>query len=161
MLFDRDDGDDRSSDDLDLILILIFRKLKAMIVKHETRIRTLETKNKEQEKQLMSQVLVNLCPLLLLYQFTFAQTRPKSDISGALGPIHYVTLAFAMALGDGTKCETSFGGPRMILHAQCSLKKQLFQNRGLAFYYPLRPNPPFPGLAKDHTFSGFFLCTLP
>jgi len=31
------------------------RKLKAMIVKHETRIRTLETKNKEQEKQLMSQ----------------------------------------------------------------------------------------------------------
>merc|ERR1712025_597465 len=31
------------------------RKLKAMIVKHETRIRTLETKNKEQEKQLLSQ----------------------------------------------------------------------------------------------------------
>jgi len=31
------------------------RKLKAMIVKHETRIRTLETKNKEQEKQLISQ----------------------------------------------------------------------------------------------------------
>ena len=30
-----------------------------MIVKHETRIRTLETKNKEQEKQLMSQVLLN------------------------------------------------------------------------------------------------------
>ena len=41
--------------ELDLILYL-FRKLKAMIVKHETRIRTLETKNKEQEKQLMSQV---------------------------------------------------------------------------------------------------------
>ena len=37
--------------------LLIFRKMKAMIVKHETRIRTLETKNKEQEKQLMSQVL--------------------------------------------------------------------------------------------------------
>ena len=37
--------------------LFIFRKLKAMIVKHETRIRTLETKNKEQEKQLMSQVL--------------------------------------------------------------------------------------------------------
>jgi len=34
------------------------RKLKAMIVKHETRIRTLETKNKEQEKQLMSQGLI-------------------------------------------------------------------------------------------------------
>ena len=30
--------------------------------------------------------------LLLLYQFTFAQNRPKSDISGALGPIHYITL---------------------------------------------------------------------
>ena len=56
--------------------------------------------------------------LLLLYQFTFAHNRPKSDISGALGPIHYITLkAFAMALGDGTKCKTCFGGPRMILHA--------------------------------------------
>ena len=56
--------------------------------------------------------------LLLLYQFTFAQNRPKSDISGALGPIHYITLkAFAMALGDRTKCKTCFGGPRMILHA--------------------------------------------
>ena len=31
-------------------------------------------------------------------------------------------------------------------------EKILFQNRGLAFYYPPRP----PGLAKDHTFSGFF-----
>ena len=31
-------------------------------------------------------------------QFTFAQNRPKSDISGALGPIHNITLkAFAMA----------------------------------------------------------------
>ena len=29
------------------------------------------------------------------------------------------------------------------------------QNRGLAFYCPPRPLPP-PGLAKDHTFSGFF-----
>ena len=39
----------------------------------------------------------------------------KSDISGALGPIHYITLkAFAMALEDGTKCKTCFGGPRMI-----------------------------------------------
>ena len=28
--------------------------------------------------------------LLLLYQFTFAQNRQKSDISGALGPIHCV-----------------------------------------------------------------------
>ena len=30
--------------------------------------------------------------LLLLYQFTFGQNRPKSDISGALGPMHYITL---------------------------------------------------------------------
>ena len=30
--------------------------------------------------------------LLLFYQFTFAQNRPKSDISGALRPIHYITL---------------------------------------------------------------------
>ena len=36
---------------------------------------------------------------------------PKSDISGALRPIHYITLkTFAMALGDGTKCKTCFGG---------------------------------------------------
>merc|ERR1719195_1364270 len=34
------------------------RKLKAMIVKHETRIRTLETKNKEQEKMLISNGLM-------------------------------------------------------------------------------------------------------
>ena len=47
--------------------------------------------------------------LLLLYQFTFAQNRPKSENSGALGPIHYITLkAVAMALGDGTKCKTCF-----------------------------------------------------
>ena len=37
-------------------------------------------------------------------------------------------------------------------------EKILFQNRGLAFYY--HPRPP-PSLAKDHIFSGFFLCTLP
>ena len=54
--------------------------------------------------------------LILLYQFTFAHNRPKSDISGALGPIHYITLkAFAMALGDRTKCKTCFGCPRMFL----------------------------------------------
>ena len=41
--------------------------------------------------------------LLLLYQFTFAPKRPKSDKGGALGPIYYITLkAFAVALGDGT-----------------------------------------------------------
>ena len=58
--------------------------------------------------------------LLLLYQSIFAQNRPKSDISEELGPIHYITLkAFAMASGDGTKCKTCSGGPRMILHAQC------------------------------------------
>ena len=52
--------------------------------------------------------------LLLLYQFTFAQNRPKSDISGALGPIHYITLkAFAMASGDGTKCFGGFGYSEM------------------------------------------------
>ena len=56
----------------------------------------------------------------MLYHFTFAHNRPKSDISGALRPIHYITLkAFAMALGDGTKCKTCFGVPRMILHAHC------------------------------------------
>ena len=55
---------------------------------------------------------------LLLLSVSFAQNRPKSDISGALGPIDYITLkAFAMALGDRTKCKTCFGGPRMILHA--------------------------------------------
>ena len=43
--------------------------------------------------------------------------RPKSDISEALRPLHYITLkAFAMASGDGTKCKTCLGGPRMILH---------------------------------------------
>ena len=36
----------------------------------------------------------------MIYQFTFAQNRPKSDISGALGPIHYITLkAFAIECG--------------------------------------------------------------
>ena len=56
--------------------------------------------------------------MLLLCQFTFAQNRPKSDIREALRPLHYITLrAFAMSLGDGTKCKTCFGGPRMILHA--------------------------------------------
>ena len=49
--------------------------------------------------------------LLLLYQFTFAQNRPKSCISWALGPIHYITLiAFAMAMED-RKCKTCLGGP--------------------------------------------------
>ena len=32
--------------------------------------------------------------LLLLYQFAFAQNRPKSDISGALGPIHNIILNY-------------------------------------------------------------------
>ena len=40
-----------------------------MIVKHETRIRTLETKNKEQEKQLMSQVLSQFVPLQCVLNF--------------------------------------------------------------------------------------------
>ena len=38
--------------------------------------------------------------LLLLHQFTFAHNRPKSDISGAQGPIHYITLkAFGIGIG--------------------------------------------------------------
>ena len=42
--------------------------------------------------------------LLLLYQFTFAHYRPKSDISGALGPVHYITLkAFAWGMGPSVK----------------------------------------------------------
>ena len=36
---------------------------------------------------------------------------------GALRPIHCIILkAFAMALGDGTKCKAYFWGRRMILH---------------------------------------------
>ena len=43
----------------------------------------------------------------LLYQFTFAQNRPKSDMRGTLGSIHHITLkAFAMTLGDGTRLFT-------------------------------------------------------
>ena len=62
--------------------------------------------------------------MLLVYQFTFAQNGPKSDISGALRPIHYITLkAFAMALGDMTKCKTCFVCPRMVL---CGPRKKLF-----------------------------------
>ena len=39
---------------------------------------------------------------------------PKSDTSGAHGPIHYITLkAFAMASGDGTKCFGGFGYSEM------------------------------------------------
>ena len=35
--------------------------------------------------------------LLQLYPFTFAQNRPTSDINGALGPIHIISLkAFAI-----------------------------------------------------------------
>ena len=61
---------------------------------------------------------------------------PKSDISGALGPIHYITLkAFAMALGDGTKYKTYFGCPRMVL---CGPWKELFFSK-------------IEGLAKHHT----------
>ena len=46
--------------------------------------------------------------LLLLYQFTFTN-KPKSDISGALGPIHYITFkAFAMELVDGLAKEHTF-----------------------------------------------------
>ena len=47
-----------------------------MIVKHETRIRTLETKNKEQEKQLMSQVRF----VRLNYVFTRKKSSNLSNI---------------------------------------------------------------------------------
>ena len=57
-------------------------------------------------------------PKIFIFASVSVYIWPKSDISGALGPIHYITLkAFAMALGDGTKCKICFGGPRMILHA--------------------------------------------
>ena len=87
--------------------------------------------------------------LLLLYQFTFAQKRPKSDVSGALGPIHYITLkAFALAaLGDGTKCKTCFGSPRMILHVEVWLfttlrdPPTLFGKRPHFFRFFLAPFP--------------------
>ena len=46
----------------------------------------------------------------LLHQFTFAQNRPKSVISGVLGLINYITLkVFAMTVGDGAKCKLVFG----------------------------------------------------
>ena len=46
----------------------------------------------------------------MLYHFTFAHNRPKSDISGALRPIHYITLkAFAMALGMGPSVKHVLG----------------------------------------------------
>ena len=78
--------------------------------------------------------------LLLLYQFTFAQNRPKSDISGALGPIHYITLkAFAMASGYGTKWKTCFGGPRIILHAHW---KKYFSKIEVWLFNTLRDPPP-------------------
>ena len=71
----------------------------------------------------------NTLYLILLYQFTLAQNRPKSDISGALRPIHYITLkAFAMALGDRTKCKTCFGCPRMVL---CGPWKTFWSNQGV------------------------------
>ena len=71
--------------------------------------------------------------LLLLYQFTFTN-KPKSDISGALGPgpIHYITLkTFVMALGDGTKYKTCFGGHIMILQ-----------------FFPFFSPAPFPNIHK-------------
>ena len=37
------------------------------------------------------------------------KNRQKSDISGTLGPKHYIELkAFSMTFGDGTKCKTYF-----------------------------------------------------
>ena len=46
----------------------------------------------------------------------FVHFCPKSDISGALGPLHYITLkSFTMNLMDGTNCKTCFGCPRMVI----------------------------------------------
>lgn len=72
-----------------------------MIVKHETRIRTLETKNKEQEKQLMSQV--GLCSLsrsfksFLLQSFDFTLSSLCSSfhsLSSSFNCSHDPTIWF-------------------------------------------------------------------
>ena len=39
--------------------------------------------------------------MLLFYQFTFTQNRPKSDISEALGPIHYILYIKSFCNGIG------------------------------------------------------------
>ena len=75
-------------------------------------------------------------------------------MSGALGPIHYITLkAFAVALVDRTKCKTGIGGPRMILHAHW---KKCFSKIEVWLFSTLRDPPvwqktrlfpdPFPNL---------------
>ena len=61
--------------------------------------------------------------LILKYEylhFSFFIFQKKIVVKDQTGPIHYITSkAFAMASGNGTKCETCFWGSRMILHAQC------------------------------------------
>ena len=81
---------------------------------------------------------------------------PKSDISGALGPIHYITLkAFAMALGGRTKCKTCFGCPRMVL---CVPWKTLIFLQKLSL---VRGDPPPPVWWIIRLFTWFFLWYLP
>ena len=62
-----------------------------------------------------------------------------------------------MASGDGTKCKTCFGAPRMILHAHC---KNTFPKQRFGFYYPPTPLPS-PSLAKDQTFFQKKIDTVP
>ena len=98
--------------------------------------------------------------MLLLCQFIFAQNRPKSDISEALGPLHYITIkAFAMTSGDGTKCKTCFGGPRIIT---CSLKKYFSKIEVWLFTYPPRHiHTHTPVWQKTKLFPAIFSGTLP
>ena len=57
---------------------------------------------------------------LLILKYEYLHFPKKIVVKDQTGPIHYITSkAFAMASGDGTKCETCFWGSRMILHAQC------------------------------------------
>ena len=81
-------------------------------------------------KQILHLVPSKISIFASVISVSFAQNRPKSDISGALGPIHYITLkAFAMALGDGTKCKTCFGCPRMVLCGPWKTFFSSFKNR--------------------------------
>ena len=59
----------------------------------------------------------------MLYQFTFAPNRSKSDISEALGPIHYITLkAFAMVQQKTRLFTDFFSAPFPYLQPRSRLK---------------------------------------
>ncbi len=86
---------------------------------------------------------------------SFAQNKPKSDISGALEPIHYITLkAFAMALRDGTKCKTCFGCPRMILQYFSKIEVWLFTT----LRYPFGKRPHFFRVFFPAPFPNWQIC---